>query len=171
MEQEQAVADKEQRLAELKEEVEAMEKELAESRQIADMEQQIADLEQKLAENGKQSPSPARSSGAVPPPPRRSSKEALSVRAPAPPPAPKVRSITLPEGTPLVVRTTTQISTKAAGTGDPFEASLEEPLMEGTTLIAAKGARVMGVIAHSDKGGRVKGRAQLEVRIRSFRGF
>lgn len=165
--EEQAIADKEQELAELKEQVAEMEKELAQSRQIAEMKQQVAEMEQKLVESREQASRPAPSSPAPPSAPQSPATPPRQ-QAAAPPPPPEIRSITLPDGTPIVVRTTTEISTKVANTGDPFEASLEEPLMDGATLIAPKGARVMGVVAHSDKGGRVKGRAQLEVRLQSL---
>ncbi len=158
-EDEQAIAEKEQKLAELKQQVDDMEKDVAESRQIAEMKQQIAQMEQALAEKREQASNRAAEQNA----PADTSHQAA-----APPPAPEVRRITLPEGTPIVVRTTTEISTDAVGTGDTFQANLEAPLMDGETLLAAKGARVVGLIANADKGGRVEGRAQLEVRLRSF---
>ncbi len=143
--QEQELAEQEQQLAELREQLAAKEAEVAESREVAGLKRQIAELEQKKAET----------------------QEPESVEPESPPP-PKILSITLAEGTPILVRTTTEISTKVAVTGDSFEASLEEPLEQGTTVIAPKGARVTGIVAHSDKGGRVKRQAQLEVRLHSI---
>jgi len=160
-EEEQAIAEKEQQLAELKEQVADLENELEESSQIAEMERQIAEMEQALAERREQASSAPPSAPENPP-------AAASSQAAAPPPAPEVRQITLAEGTPVVVRTTTEISTQAVSTGDTFEASLEEPLMDGATLIAPKGASVIGLVAYSDKGGRVEGRAQLEFQLRNF---
>jgi hypothetical protein len=82
-----------------------------------------------------------------------------AARTPAP------RNITLAEGTVLNVRTTSAISTKSATTGETFQATLEEPLAESGRVIAPKGARVTGLVANSDPGGRVKGVAHLTVRL------
>lgn len=81
--------------------------------------------------------------------------------AEAHPPAP----LSLPAGTVVKIRTTTALSTKSHKTGDTFAASLAEPLIAGGRVIAPKGAAVQGLIADSDPGGRVKGRARLAVRL------
>ena len=134
------------------EEGEAAIEQLAEKEQkLADLKDEVKKMEQEVEKQRSQ----------IPPAASRKTD-------PAPPPQPKRVSITLPEGTPVVVRTTTEISTKVAATGDPFEASLEEPLMAGNTLVAPKGSRVTGFVAHSDKGGRIKGRAALELRLQTI---
>jgi len=92
-------------------------------------------------------------------------QQAAGQRAARPATPPPPRKITLPAGTVLTVRTTNEISTKVVKAGDPFVATLAEPLMDGMTLIAPKGARVEGMVAAADKGGRVKGRASLSVRL------
>lgn len=124
---------------------------------IADEEQELEELKEQLA--AKEEALAQR---------REQLSQESSPPESTPPPTPQVRSITLAEGTPIVVRTTTAISTKVVSTGESFAASLEEPLMQGNTQVAPKGASVTGIVAHSDKGGRVKGRASLEVRLQSF---
>jgi len=84
-----------------------------------------------------------------------------------PPPAPK--PITVPAGTPIVIRTTTALSTKEAKNGDRFQATLAEPLVVDGVTLAPRGAEVEGVIVESDPGGRVKGVAQLSIALRSIR--
>ena len=74
-------------------------------------------------------------------------------------------SITLEAGTPIRVRTTNALSTAAVKSGESFAASLEEPIVVGTTVIAAKGATVRGVVASADPGGKVKGMASLVIRL------
>ena len=81
------------------------------------------------------------------------------------PTAPAVRSATFEAGTPLKIRTMTTLSTKTVQAGETFAASLEEPLVNGTWVIAAKGADVRGKVVESDPGGRVKGRARLAIRL------
>jgi hypothetical protein len=89
------------------------------------------------------------------------------VSAPAPVPEPRARSIRIPAGTPVVIRTTSELSTNAARAGDPFDATLEEALTVNGTVVVPRRARVIGAVVSADKGGRVKGRAQLAVRVRS----
>jgi hypothetical protein len=81
---------------------------------------------------------------------------------------PPVRNITAPEGTALKIRTTSTISTRANRTGETMHGSLEEPLIVDGSVLAPKGADVTLLIADSDKGGRVKGRAKLALRITSL---
>jgi hypothetical protein len=77
----------------------------------------------------------------------------------------RTHDVTLPEGTRLSVRTTTAISTKTQSSGEPFGASLEQPLVVDGREIAARGASVDALIVDADKGGRVKGVASLTVRL------
>jgi hypothetical protein len=76
--------------------------------------------------------------------------------------------VTLKPGAVLRVRSLTTVSTKTNRSGDPFTATLAEPLTVEGKLIAPKGAMVRGVVAHSNPGGRVKGVASLSVRLTSI---
>ncbi len=82
--------------------------------------------------------------------------------------APRVREITLPEGTELVVRTSSSISTKTNQPGQNFTALLEHPIVDEDWVVARKGAVAEGVITECDPGGRVKGVAHLAVRLQSL---
>jgi len=82
--------------------------------------------------------------------------------------APRFREITLPEGTELVVRTSSRISTKTNQPGQNFTAVLERPLVEEDWVVARKGAKAEGVITECDPGGRVKGVARLAVTLHSL---
>lgn len=89
-------------------------------------------------------------------------------RPTAPAPAPAVKTVTLQTGTPIVVRTTSALSTKTAETGGSFEATLENPIVHNGWVVAPRGSRVVGKIVQSDPGGRVKGTASLDVRLVSI---
>ena len=78
---------------------------------------------------------------------------------------PLMKATTLEPGTPLRVRTTNALSTASVKTGEAFAATLQEPIVDGTWVIATKGSSVRGVIAHADPGGKVKGVAGLSVRL------
>ena len=77
---------------------------------------------------------------------------------------------TLPAGTVIPVRTTTELSTSQLANGSTFRAVLERPLWVGDTVLAAQGAEVAGLVVSSNPGGKVKGVASLEVTIRSVAG-
>jgi hypothetical protein len=89
----------------------------------------------------------------------------LSTRASAPAGRLAPHNTTIASGTPLEIRTTTQLSTKTATTGERFSASLESPLSVDGRVIAPKGAEVEGVVANSDSGGRVKGVASIALKV------
>ena len=86
----------------------------------------------------------------------------------APPPPPKPRVARLQAGQVLTIRTTRELSTKTAKTGEVFSALLEEPIAVEGWVVAGQGARVDGRIVEADKGGRVKGKASLTVELTSL---
>jgi hypothetical protein len=63
------------------------------------------------------------------------------------------------------VYTTSALSTAVNKTGEPFTATLAEPIADGNWTIAERGALVEGVVAESDPGGRTKGVASLTIAI------
>lgn len=98
---------------------------------------------------------PAPPPAAAPPP----------VAVPPPPPKPKVAH--LAAGRVIAVRTTRALSTKTMKTGDVFSAILDEPITVDDWVVAPAGARVDGRIVEADKGGRVKGKANISVELTS----
>jgi hypothetical protein len=57
------------------------------------------------------------------------------------------------------------LSTDSQAAGNTFKATLADPIVEGDWVVAREGSEVEGVVVAADKGGRVKGTAQLEVAI------
>jgi hypothetical protein len=84
------------------------------------------------------------------------------------PAAPVYTTYTLPSGSSVRVRTTSTLSSKTANTGSTFAASLVEPLIVDGRVIAERGANVVGRVVNVDDGGRVKGKAYLEVAVSSL---
>ncbi len=70
-------------------------------------------------------------------------------------------TVTLPEGTPILVRTTTTIDTDRNRVGDVFDAILEEPLEQDGYVIAQRGSRLKGRIAYAKESGKLSGRSQM----------
>jgi len=118
-----------------------------------------------------EAPAPGEPAASAPPaeaPPRAAPPPAAAPVAtppPAPPPTPKPRVATLGAGQVITIRTTRELSTKTVETGAPFSAVLEEPITSGDWVIAAAGAKVDGRVAEADKGGRVKGKANLSIEL------
>lgn len=83
----------------------------------------------------------------------------------APAKAPEPVTATLEAGTRLRIRTIEAMSTKTAQKGDAFSGTLVDALRDGDRLIAPRGAKVAGIVAESDPGGRVKGRASMSVQL------
>lgn len=72
---------------------------------------------------------------------------APAARSTSPPPAPvHAPPMQVQAGTQLVVALATDVSTKTAKVGDPFEARLTAPLLSGDHVVAPQGARVTGTI-------------------------
>ena len=78
------------------------------------------------------------------------------------------RVLTIPEGSLVRVRTQTSISTHEARNGETIQANLDAPLVVGGVVLAQRGADVTLVVADSDPGGRVKGRARIGLRLVSL---
>ena len=84
------------------------------------------------------------------------------------PPVPKVRTVTVPSGTALSVRTLSSVSTKDTQNGETVRATLAAPLTVNGVELAPRGADVSLLVAGSDEGGRVKGRAMIGLRLASM---
>ena len=75
------------------------------------------------------------------------------------------RSVTVPSGTRLLVRTIDAVDSDRNHPGDKFLASLEEALYIDQTLVAPKGASVYGRLEEVKESGQLAGRAQLRLSL------
>ena len=75
------------------------------------------------------------------------------------------KSVTIPAGTHISVRTIDGIDSTKNRPGDRFQASLEEPLIVNGDVVAAKGADVYGRLAESKKSGTFSGRSELQLEL------
>lgn len=88
-----------------------------------------------------------------------------------PPPAeepPERPQIELPAGTVLQVRLDHTLDTGRHHVGDPFTATLAEPVMAGDRVILPKGTPFKGHVTASQPSGRLHGRGYLAVTLDSF---
>ena len=110
---------------------------------------------------GTASPSPGESA-AVP----DTAKSSTKVTRDVPPPPPPLRMATLAVGTPILVVTSSTLSTKTNKTGEAFQASLAQDIVDGEWIVAKKGAAVTGVVSECDPGGKVKGVASITLQLK-----
>ncbi|MGH9328500.1 MAG: YMGG-like glycine zipper-containing protein [Terriglobia bacterium] len=98
-----------------------------------------------------------------------------AVKAPAAPiaatvPTPSAKSpvapsIAIPAGTQIEVRMIDTIDSEINKPGDTFQATLEQPLQVGSTVVAPKDANVYGRLVASQQAGRLMGRSQLRLEL------
>ena len=76
---------------------------------------------------------------------------------------PVVDKVTIPEGTKFRIALIDGVSTTKSSAGDPFMASLAEPIVIGGKTILNKGTKVHGRVTDVTEPGRVKGLASIRL--------
>src|SRR5260370_12510733 len=82
---------------------------------------------------------------------------------------PSPPAMVIPNGTPLHVRIDESIDTRRNRVGDPFSATLSEPIEVGGRTLVPAGTRFSGHVTTAAASGRLKGRASLGLKLASFR--
>jgi len=80
-----------------------------------------------------------------------------------------MQSIAIPAGTSLLVRMIDSVDSSTNKIGDPFQASLEGPLVVGNAVVAPKGTSVYGKLAQAKAAGQLSGTAQLTLELTGMR--
>jgi len=83
----------------------------------------------------------------------------------APAASSSAHTITVPAGTPLLVRMIDSMDSATNRVGDRFRASLEQDLVVDGTVIAPKAADVYGRLAQSQEAGRIQGKSELKLEL------
>ena len=103
------------------------------------------------------------------PQPQSSLPDAPPMGAPVPDPAAPVEVkpayVTIPAGTQIFVRTIDTIDSNSSQVGDRFQASLEEPLTLGGSVVVPQDALVYGRLTQSKESGTFAGRSQLRLEL------
>jgi len=105
-------------------------------------------------------PSTDDASGSSPQPGAAKTADRPSSKPKAPPTPPPV---ILAEGTALVLRLESSVSTATAHAGDVVTAAVAEPVRQGDRVVVPDGAEVRGKVVTAVRSGKVKGRARLVV--------
>jgi hypothetical protein len=82
---------------------------------------------------------------------------------------PREETVVIPAGTRIRVRLAQTLDTKRTPPGAPFAATLDDPIVVGSQVVVPRGTPFEGVVVESKSSGRFRGRAMLEVTLRSFR--
>jgi hypothetical protein len=77
-------------------------------------------------------------------------------------------SAEIPQGTHVLLRMVNAISTRTAREGDRVYLRTASPIVVNGKFVVPIDSYVEGVISHSVRSGRVKGRAELGIRVNSF---
>ncbi len=101
-------------------------------------------------------PVPSRPVG---PPPTVETPAAVAV------PRREPRTVTLAPGTSLIIRLGETLSTDHNYTGDTFRATLDQPIISGSAIIAERGSKVLGRIVNAQRAGRVQGVSDLSLTL------
>lgn len=75
----------------------------------------------------------------------------------------------IPKGTKIRVRLAQTLDTRYSQPGSRFASTLDAPIVIGDRVVVPKGTPFTGTILMSKHSGRLRGRARLEVTLRSFR--
>jgi hypothetical protein len=98
--------------------------------------------------------------------PAPAAQPAKAAPAPAAPVAvPASGSVTIPQGTGLLVKMQSSVVTGKANKGDPFITVLEKPVAVDGKTIFPKGTKVYGRVVEAVKAGRVRGQAKLIIHL------
>jgi hypothetical protein len=97
-----------------------------------------------------------------------SSAPAAAAASPAPAAASDPNVITIPAGTKIPLLLKQAISTKNAREGDAVYAETAFPFVVDERVIVPAGAYIQGKISHVERGGRLKGRAEILIHFTSM---
>lgn len=74
----------------------------------------------------------------------------------------------IPQGSHVLLRLVNSISTRTASVGDYVYMTTATPIVAGGGVVVPVGSYVQGVVTQAQRSGRVKGRAELSIRIESL---
>jgi hypothetical protein len=74
----------------------------------------------------------------------------------------------IPQGSHVLLRMINSVSTRTAREGDYVYLRTATPISAGGSIVVPEGSYVQGVVSHSQRSGRVKGKAELGIRIETM---
>jgi len=83
-------------------------------------------------------------------------------------PSPEPRKVTLSGGTLFTVRLAEPLSSSKQKSGDPFRATLDQPVIVDGLVIAERGASIEGRVVEAEKAGKTSGTSRLQLELIRF---
>jgi len=114
-------------------------------------------------------PAPPPDSGPPPEPAAPPTADAAPNSSAQQSPPPGAPVITIPAGTSVLIRMIDEVDSSTSKIGDPFQASLDSPLVVGDTIVAPKGADVFGELQQVKSAGKISGAPQLTLALTGIR--
>jgi hypothetical protein len=74
----------------------------------------------------------------------------------------------IPQGSHVLLKLINSVTTRTAKEGDYVYMTTASPIVAGGQVVVPEGTYVQGVVSHSRQSGRVKGRAELGIRIENM---
>ncbi len=84
------------------------------------------------------------------------------------PAMPQEKMISVPAGTPILIRMLDTVDSSKNPTGSRFTATLETNLVVGSTVVVPKGNTVYGQLVESKQAGRATGSSELQLQLTSI---
>jgi type IV secretion system protein VirB10 len=104
-------------------------------------------------------------SAPIPPPPAQPAASSIAQNTPAPSTAPANAKVIVPTGTHIPLVLHNAISTRSARPGDPVYFETVFPVMIDGRVVIPAGSYVSGEVTQSKRAGKVKGKAQIAIRL------
>lgn len=91
---------------------------------------------------------------------------ALAAGSPAPDaPSPRTREVTIPAGTTLRVKLSSEVASDSSQVEDVVRGTLDAPISVGGEVVVPPGASIRGAVVSVQRAGKVKGRASIALRF------
>ena len=113
-------------------------------------------------------PPPAAAQPAATPDASPTAQPALPDAPAAEPAAPQKKTYTVPAGTKVLLQLKSAVNTKSAKAGDGVYLISVFPVVVGNRVMIPNGVYVQGVVDRVQRGGRIKGKAQLDMHFTSI---
>src|SRR6202012_1855117 len=84
------------------------------------------------------------------------------------PAMPQEKMISVPDGTPILIRMLDTVDSSKNPPGSRFTATLETNLVVGSTVVVPKGNTVYGQLVESKQAGRATGSSELQLQLTSI---
>jgi hypothetical protein len=103
----------------------------------------------------------------APPPPTGPPQDSLAYPPPAPTQSPNAGYTEVPAGTTVSVRLIDPVDSQSDRLGQTYRASIDRPVIVGGQTVIPRGADAVAVLSDEQKSGRIEGRTNLTIALRS----